>query len=140
MQNLYKKTFMKAIFGMILFAGLTAGVFNSADAQRSRDNGGRGNRESNASPQRESRGNFSEGRTMRQNNVSRDNYNVSRNNSYTPGQRSARSFTPNRVENNRVYPQRNAITRNDVRVNRTVTVARQNNVVASSGYNRDRIS
>ena len=95
------------------------------------DNGG--NRESNASPQRESRGNFSEGRTMRQNNVSR-------NNSYTPGQRSVRSFTPNRVENNRVYPQRNAITRNDVRVNRTVTVARQNNVVASSGYNRDRIS
>ena len=134
MQKLYKKTFMKTIFGMILFAGLTAGVFNSADAQRSRDNGGRGNRESNASPQRESRGNFSEGRTFSRQPA------ISRNNSFTPSQRNVRSFTPNRVENNRVYPQRNAITRNDVRVNRTVTIPRQNNVVASSGYNRDRIS
>jgi len=86
-----------------------------------------------------SRDNFSEGRTMRQNNISRDNYNVNRNNSYTPSQRSVRSFTPNRVDNNRIYPQRNEITRNDIRVNRTVTVPRQNNVVASSGYSRDRI-
>ena len=124
---------MKTFIGFILFAGLTAGVFNPAEAQRGRDNGSRGNRESNVSPQRQSRGSFSENRSFRQNAVSR-------NNSFTPGNRSERSFTPNRVETNRSYPQRNAVTRNDVRVNRNTSVNRQSNVVASSGYNRNRIN
>lgn len=127
-----KKQIMKTIFGMILFVGLTAGVFNCAEAQRSRDNGGRGNRESNASS-RESRSNSSEGRTFPQNTISR-------NNSFTPSQRSTRSFTPNRIETNRTFPQRNAITRNDVRVERNVNASRQNNVVLSSAYNRNRIT
>lgn len=122
---------MKTIIGMILFAGLTAGVFNYAEAQRGRDNGGRGNRESNVSPQRGSSRSFSENRTFRQNNVSR-------NNSYNPGQRNERTFTPGRNDNNRVFSQRSAVTRNDARVNRPDT--RRNNAVASSGYNRDRMS
>jgi hypothetical protein len=124
---------MKTFISLMLFAGLTTGVFNAAEAQRSRDNGGRGGRESNASPQRESRGNFSEGRSYRPNTITR-------NNSYTPVQRNVRTFTPNTGFSNRVYPQRNAVTRNDIRVNRNVTVARQNNTVLSSAYNRDRIS
>ena len=118
---------------MILLAGLTAGAFNYAEAQRGRDNGGRGNRESNMSPQRGNFRNFSEGRTFRQNNVNR-------NNSFNPGQRNERIFAPNRNDNNRAYPQRNIITRNDPGINHNVIVPGENNAVASSGYNRDRIS
>ena len=80
---------MKTIIGMMLLAGLTAGSFNSADAQRGRgrDNGGRSGGESNAAPQRQIRNNFSENRTFRQNTVTR-------NNSYTPApiQRNVRSY------------------------------------------------
>src|SRR5664279_4868860 len=126
---------MKTIIGMMLFAGLTAGAINSADAQRGRgrDNGGRSGGESNAAPQRQSRGNFSENGTFRQNTVTR-------NNSYTPVQRNVRSYTPNNAVNSRVYPQRNAITRNDVRANSGVNVTRpNNNAVVSSGFNRNRI-
>ena len=125
---------MKTIIGMMLLAGLTTGVFNSADAQRGRgrDNGGRSGGESNADPQRQSRNNFSENRTFRQNTVTR-------NNSYSPVQRNVRSYTPTNPVNNRVYPQRNAITRNDVRVNERVNVTRPNNAVVSSGFNRDRV-
>jgi len=126
---------MKTIIGMMLLAGLTTGVFNSADAQRGRgrDNGGRSGGESNAAPQRQSRNNFSENRTFRQNTVTR-------NNSYSPVQRNVRSYTPpTNAMNNRVYPQRNAITRNDVRVNERVNVTRPNNAVVSSGFNRDRV-
>lgn len=132
MKFFYKKTFMKTIIGMMLFAGLTAGAVNSADAQRGRDNVGRGGRESNTAPQRESRSNFSENRSFRQNTVSR-------NNSFTPVQRNTRSFTPNNTGGNRVYPQRNVITRNDVRANNNVNVTRPNNAVVSSGFNRNRI-
>ncbi|HSQ45270.1 MAG TPA: DUF6515 family protein [Ginsengibacter sp.] len=124
---------MKTIIGMIFFGSLTAGVFNYAEAQRGRDNGGRGNRESNVSPQRGSNRSFSESRTFRQNNVSR-------NNSYNPGQRYERTFSPGRSDNNRVFSQRNAITRNDARVNRDVPVTRRDDAVASSSYNRDRMS
>lgn len=137
MKSIYKKIIMKAFTNVILLAVLTAGAFNSANAQRGRDNAGRGNRESNVSPQRENRS-FSETRTFRQSNVSR-------NNSFTATQRNERSFTPNRSEATRSYPQRNATTRNDIirndiRSNRSVTVARQNNAVASSAYNRDRMN
>jgi Family of unknown function (DUF6515) len=138
MKNLYKRKIMKTIIGMILFTGLTVGVFNAADAQRGRDNSSRGNRESNVSSQRQSRGGFSENRTFRQSTVSRNNaFTPNRGNtrSYTPV---TRSYTPNRVEGNRSYPQRNAVTRNDVRQSRRDNGARQNNMVASSAYSRNR--
>ncbi len=137
MKTIYKKIIMKAFTNIILLAVLTTGVFNSANAQRGRDNTGRGNRESNVSPQREHRS-FSETRTFSQNNVSR-------NNSFTPTQRNERSFTPNSNETPRSYAQRNATTRNnivrtDIRSDRSVTVARQNNAVASSAYNGDHMN
>src|ERR1700759_1135852 len=100
---------MKTIIGL-LFTVATVTVFNQADAQRGRDGGGRG-RESNTSS-RESSRSFSEGRSFHPSTSYRSN------NSFTPTQRNARTFTPRAGANNSFTPtQRNAITRNDVRVN-----------------------
>lgn len=117
---------MKSFIGIILVTGLAAGIFNCAEAQRSRNNGGsshRENRESNFSQQRGNRGNFSETRMNRENNGNRSNQIASAN------QRNERLFTPERGNSNRFNQQREPVTRNE-----------SVNAIASERYNRDRVN
>ena len=130
---------MKKFISIILVAGLTAGVFNCAEAQRGRNNdgsSGRGNREANVSQQRGNRGNFSEARTNRENNGSRNNSVA------TVNQRNERIHVPDRGDNNRFNQQRSEVTRGNVSENRSVGVAQQRNesvnAVAGERYDRDR--
>jgi len=123
---------MKTIMGAMMLAGFALVASTGADAQRrGRDSGGGGGRESNVSG-RSSRS-FSEGRTFsspsssRQYNTIRPNTSFRQNNSYrqntfTPVQRNERAFNTTAVQRGRSYsyPQREAYTRNTVRMNNNV--------------------
>ena len=125
----------------MLVTGLTAGVFNCAEAQRNRNSGGssRGEgRETNVSAQRGgerfSRPNVSEARGDRGNMGNR-------NNSFGTNQRNDRSLTP-RINNNRSNVERNDVARNDIRESRSDNITRQRNErvnSVASVYNRNRI-
>ena len=127
---------MKRLMNILLVAGLTAGVFNCAEAQRNRNSGGssRGeSRETNVSAQRGgerfSRPNVSEVRGDRGNGGNRYN-------SPANSQRGERQIFANRQSSVRNIQPRNEVARIGERDNR-VGVARVNRAPAER-FDRDR--
>jgi hypothetical protein len=127
---------MKSLMNILLVAGLTTGVFNCAEAQRSRDNGGssRGGgretgerRETNVSAQR--------GREFSRPNVSEIRGNRG---SFNNSQRSERQIVANRQSTFRNPQPRNEVARVDARVNRgTVERGTVERFDRNRGYSRD---
>ena len=126
---------MKTFTRILLAAGIAAGLFTGADAQRSRNNGGSSGRENRGSGSYQQRsGGSAAVRTFPQSRTPENNRGYS--------QRNERPFSVDRGNNNRFNQQRNVVRRDDVRSNRPSTFSREwnTNVVRNSAYSRGRVS